>query len=64
MRSRLRRLVSVWRKPPEPAVAPMVTDDVAVSGDAPEQHSAGGDSERRLADAQARLKQTVAPREE
>ena len=42
----------------------MVTDDVAVSGDAPEQHSAGGDSERRLADAQARLKQTVAPREQ
>jgi hypothetical protein len=64
VRPRLRRLASRWRKPPEPTAAPTVTDEVAVRGDAPEEPSVGGETKRRLADAQARLKQAVPPKDE
>jgi hypothetical protein len=64
MRTRLRRLVSLWRKPREQTARPAVTDEVAVRDDEVEQSQSGGDPDRRLTDAQARLKRAVPPKQD
>jgi hypothetical protein len=61
MRPRLRRLVSLWRRPTE-ATTPQTEDR---AGAHQSQDRAGrGEADRRLADAQRRLKQAVPPRED
>ena len=70
MRPRLRRLLSLWRQSPEPIAAPTVTDEIAAHDDAErpstdaEQSRSAGATERRLADAHTRLKQSVPPKQE
>ena len=61
MRTRLRRLASRWQKREAPTVS---APDAAASGRVTRAQSTGQDeTKHRLADAQARLKQAVPPKD-
>jgi hypothetical protein len=60
MRPRLRRLMSLWRKPERSAARPAETERLGEIAEA----NGRGETERRLAEAQRRLKHAVPPREE
>ena len=64
MRPRLQRLVSLWRKRLEPTDAPAEAGTVATPDDAPATQPPSDETEQRLADAQARLKRSVQPKDE
>jgi hypothetical protein len=68
VRTRLRRLVSRWQKPePGAAAAPDAAAPAQVGRAQPTgqgEAKGQGETKRRLADAQARLKQAVPPKDE